>query len=79
MCVRSWLGAVETQDALDRLVDLGCDAAQGYLFSRLVPAEELTVQLMEGKRGAAATARSGGSELRPVSARGRSVLARNRP
>jgi diguanylate cyclase (GGDEF)-like protein len=69
---------VETQGALDRLVDLGCDTAQGYLFSRPVPAEELTARLMEGKRGAAATARRGGSELRPVSARGPSVVARDR-
>ncbi|MFI5037364.1 MAG: EAL domain-containing protein [Solirubrobacterales bacterium] len=69
---------VETQGALDRLVDLGCDTAQGYLFSRPVPAQELTARLMEDKRAAAATARGGGPELRPVSARGRSVVARNR-
>jgi diguanylate cyclase (GGDEF)-like protein len=33
---------VEDQAVLDRLTALGCDAAQGYLISRPVPADELT-------------------------------------
>ncbi|MFM7060447.1 MAG: EAL domain-containing protein [Actinomycetes bacterium] len=32
---------VETEAQLDRLVGLGCDAAQGYLMSRPVPADEV--------------------------------------
>ena len=38
---------VETQDQLDRLVALGCQQAQGYLFSRPVPAEQV-LGLLEG-------------------------------
>ena len=33
---------VETDEHLDLLTSFGCSAAQGYLFSRPVPAEELT-------------------------------------
>ena len=32
---------VEVTEQLDALRDLGCDLAQGYLFARPVPAEEL--------------------------------------
>jgi EAL domain-containing protein (putative c-di-GMP-specific phosphodiesterase class I) len=32
---------VETQDALDLITSLGCDAAQGYFISRPAPAAEL--------------------------------------
>jgi EAL domain-containing protein (putative c-di-GMP-specific phosphodiesterase class I) len=32
---------VETVEQLDRLRQLGCSAAQGYLFSRPVPAEDV--------------------------------------
>jgi EAL domain-containing protein (putative c-di-GMP-specific phosphodiesterase class I) len=32
---------VETEEVWSRLVDLGCDAAQGYLLSRPVPAADL--------------------------------------
>ena len=31
---------VETQTALDYLREVGCDAAQGYFFSKPVPPEE---------------------------------------
>jgi diguanylate cyclase (GGDEF)-like protein len=33
---------IETQDALDRLAELGCDVAQGYLISRPLAAAEIT-------------------------------------
>jgi diguanylate cyclase (GGDEF)-like protein/PAS domain S-box-containing protein len=33
---------VETEEARVRLAELGCDTAQGYYFSRPLPAEELT-------------------------------------
>jgi EAL domain-containing protein (putative c-di-GMP-specific phosphodiesterase class I) len=33
---------VETEEQAARLYALGCDEAQGYLFSRPVPAEEIS-------------------------------------
>jgi len=33
---------VETQKVLDRLTEMGCDAAQGYYMSKPLPADELT-------------------------------------
>ena len=33
---------VETQEVLDRLTEMGCDAAQGYYMSKPIPANELT-------------------------------------
>ncbi|WIM94337.1 EAL domain-containing protein [Actinoplanes oblitus] len=39
--------AVETRDQADRLRELGCDTAQGYLFSRPLPAESLLPLLQE--------------------------------
>lgn len=40
---------VENQEILDRLISLGCDAAQGYLLSRPIPKEELTDWLKRQK------------------------------
>ena len=40
---------VETQEQLDLLKSLGCDEAQGYLFSHAVPAEEITKLLAKGQ------------------------------
>ena len=62
---------VETQAVLERLIELGCDTAQGYLFSRPLPAEELTARLTTAFGG-------GGPELRPISARGPFVVAHAR-
>jgi diguanylate cyclase (GGDEF)-like protein/PAS domain S-box-containing protein len=39
---------VETAEQLETLADLGCDYAQGYHFSRPVPADELTELLAGG-------------------------------
>jgi EAL domain-containing protein (putative c-di-GMP-specific phosphodiesterase class I) len=36
---------VETEDQRDRLNALGCDAAQGYLFSRPFPCDDLSAYL----------------------------------
>jgi diguanylate cyclase (GGDEF)-like protein/PAS domain S-box-containing protein len=38
---------VESQETLDRLAAMGCDAAQGFYLSRPIPAEELTHWLTE--------------------------------
>jgi diguanylate cyclase (GGDEF)-like protein/PAS domain S-box-containing protein len=43
---------VETEAALELLVDSQCDSAQGYLFSRPYPADELTRWLTESPFGA---------------------------
>ena len=42
---------VENQETLDRLIDLGCDAAQGYYMSRPIPPAELTRWLTESPWG----------------------------
>jgi diguanylate cyclase (GGDEF)-like protein len=36
---------VENREAMDKLLDLGCDMAQGYYISRPIPADELTCRL----------------------------------
>ncbi len=69
---------VETQTALEHLIELGCDTAQGFLFSRPLPADDLTEQLIESNHSPTGPLGGGGSELRPVSARGPSVVARDR-
>jgi diguanylate cyclase len=38
---------VETEQVRDRLAALGCDLAQGYLFGRPVPAEELDLDVVQ--------------------------------
>ncbi len=65
---------VEDADVLERLQQLGCDVAQGYLVSRPVPAEELSQWLREldedvdqpcwhPHSGSAAVVNLGGGEL----------------
>jgi EAL domain-containing protein (putative c-di-GMP-specific phosphodiesterase class I) len=41
---------VETPEQLDFLIRHGCDGMQGYLFSRPLPAEEITRLLQSGKK-----------------------------
>jgi diguanylate cyclase (GGDEF)-like protein len=43
--LRAVAEGVETEVQLRELQELGCDAAQGYLFSKPVTADELTIQL----------------------------------
>jgi diguanylate cyclase (GGDEF)-like protein/PAS domain S-box-containing protein len=43
---------VEDEGALELLIEYGCDGAQGYLFSRPCPAEEVTAWLRESPFGA---------------------------
>jgi diguanylate cyclase (GGDEF)-like protein len=43
---------IETAAVCERLAAMGCDAGQGYLISRPVPAEELTAWLREREREA---------------------------
>jgi diguanylate cyclase (GGDEF)-like protein/PAS domain S-box-containing protein len=45
---------VEDEAALEMLVEYGCDSAQGYFFSRPLPAEEITAWLTESSFGALA-------------------------
>ncbi|HUK56314.1 MAG TPA: EAL domain-containing protein, partial [Nitrospiria bacterium] len=42
---------VENREVLERLVEMGCDAAQGYYMSRPIPAEELARWLSESPWG----------------------------
>lgn len=42
---------VETNDALTALSLLGCDRAQGYLFAKPMPADELRTYLVETRQG----------------------------
>ena len=46
---------VEDTAPLERLLEYGCDLAQGYLFSRPLPADELTEWLAESPFGITAT------------------------
>jgi EAL domain-containing protein (putative c-di-GMP-specific phosphodiesterase class I) len=41
---------VETEEHLATALSLNCDRAQGYLFGRPTPAEELTPQLLKSTR-----------------------------
>lgn len=41
---------VETEEQRKFLVELNCDEAQGYLFSRPIPAKEMTKLLQSGKK-----------------------------
>ncbi|HUK55548.1 MAG TPA: EAL domain-containing protein [Nitrospiria bacterium] len=42
---------VESREVLERLVEMGCDAAQGYYMSRPIPAEELARWLTDSPWG----------------------------
>ncbi len=53
---------VETEGALDLLVESQCDSAQGYLFSRPYPPVELTRWLTESPFGAEAAAERASAE-----------------
>jgi len=46
---------VEDEDALDMLIEYGCNSAQGYYFSRPCAAEALTPWLSESSFGARTT------------------------
>jgi sensor c-di-GMP phosphodiesterase-like protein len=46
---------IETREVWDRLAELGCDTAQGYLLSRPLPPEELSAWLQERAERPSAT------------------------
>ena len=49
---------VESPEALRRLLDLGCDVTQGFLFSRPLPVGELRAWLAEHSTSPRPTARA---------------------
>ncbi len=60
---------IETQAVLEHLVELGCDAGQGYLISRPLSAQDVTAWLSaEGRVSRAAVAQAGGGEPLPTGA-----------
>jgi EAL domain-containing protein (putative c-di-GMP-specific phosphodiesterase class I) len=50
---------IEDEAALEMLIQYGCDSAQGYHFSRPLPADELTTWLTESPFGARRTTAAG--------------------
>jgi diguanylate cyclase (GGDEF)-like protein len=47
LCLEVVAEGVETSESWDRLLELGCDAAQGYYLARPLPADELGAWLRE--------------------------------
>jgi predicted signal transduction protein with EAL and GGDEF domain len=48
---RSFAAGVEDEPALNMLVEYGCDSAEGYLFTRPCPVDQLTKWLTESSVG----------------------------
>jgi EAL domain-containing protein (putative c-di-GMP-specific phosphodiesterase class I) len=56
---------VEDTATLDRLLEYGCDLAQGYLFSRPLPADQLTEWLATSPYGIPAVTATTAPKQRP--------------
>jgi EAL domain-containing protein (putative c-di-GMP-specific phosphodiesterase class I) len=69
---------IETQVQLDRLLDLGCDLGQGYLFSPAVPAREVAA-LLDRSSGIRAKRNTARTPAVPRVSRPRTRLRSKRP
>ncbi len=61
---------VETEEQRRKLLEHGCDACQGYLFSKPVPADEMTRILLERRAPGGAMLETGGVALRMANRNG---------